>query len=250
VQYWEGMSSGGVMAIACVVLLGSACIQPRGHHEPAPPPPGVAPGSVALGDPCGSFEACAAVAGKSVGCRCTDHAAVPLCVTDAEVGAPCANPAPVPCRPGLVCAQAAAGADFVCTALGEVGDTCDLGGCADDLYCDPTGRCAVPAAGPGEPCGAPDAWSCRAPAVCHLQTSTCIEPIPVGAPCASSIGGRSECGRGAFCTLARADTDARCEAQKGDGEQCYVDEECLSWVCFSGFCGRGYPASVIASCGH
>jgi hypothetical protein len=169
-------------------------------------------------------------------------------VADAEAGAPCGGSARVPCRPGLVCAQAAAGADFTCTPLGQAGDACDLGGCADDLYCDHTGHCAVPVAGPGEPCDVPDAWSCRAPAVCHLQTSTCTAAIAVGEPCASSIGGRSECGRGAFCTLARGDSDARCEAQKGDGEPCFVDEECLSWSCFAAFCGRGYPASVSAGC--
>jgi hypothetical protein len=240
---------GGRAAAALVVaLLGPACVSPRGHHDPTQPPTSAPPGSVALGAPCGSFVDCAPAAGKSVGCRCTDHAAVPLCVTDAEAGEPCGGSAPVPCRPGLVCTQASTDAGFACASLGAAGDRCDLGGCADDLYCDGTGHCAIPAAAAGAPCLAADPWSCVAPAVCALATSMCVPPIADGAPCNRTLAGRSECGRGSFCTLARGDRDGLCQPRQPDGADCLVDEECLSWVCYGAFCGAGFPASVAASC--
>ena len=151
------------------VALSAACVEPREHHEPgqvtdAPP------GTVALGEPCNGFASCTAVAGKSVGCWCTDQAKVPVCVTDAEEGAPCSGPGVyVPCRPGTVCAAGVdAGAGFTCVALGKTGDLCDLGtvGCADDHYCDQTGHCAMRTALLGESCFSFDAWSCQTPNVC------------------------------------------------------------------------------------
>jgi hypothetical protein len=239
-------------AVVISALLLASCIEPRQHHEPgqvAASPPG----SVALGEPCAGFESCAAVGGESVGCRCTDQATVPVCVTDAEEGDACSGPAVyAPCRPGTVCASGAdAGAGWTCVALGGTGAPCELGtgGCTDDQYCDETGHCATRTARLGQPCLGLDAWSCQAPNVCDLDADVCVAPTPTGGSCSSIIGGRSSCGDSAFCTLSIGERDGTCEPAKADGELCFVNEECLSRICFQAVCGRGYPADAWVSCG-
>jgi hypothetical protein len=129
------------------------------------------------------------------------------------------------------------------------GDPCDVGTCSDDSYCDDTLHCALPTAGLGEACAPLDAWSCKAPNVCDLDTGVCVPPTPVGGHCASIIGGRSSCGASAFCTLSIGEADGVCSAALPDGELCWVDEQCSSRICFAAVCGRGYPTGSYVSCG-
>lgn len=246
------MNSGRTLRAWWVVFAAALtvrCIEPRKHHESGEIPP-ADPGTVALGQPCQGFEACAPVPGQDVGCRCTDRDSVPVCVVDAREGDPCSGPGVfAPCRAGTVCSEPAdAGATWVCAALGQPGDVCDLGGCADGAYCDETAHCALATAALGEPCRPIDAWSCKAPNVCDLDTSVCVPPTPIGGHCASIIGGRSACGASAFCSLSIGEAEGVCDAALADGELCWVDEQCLSRICFGGACGRGYATGSYVSC--
>jgi hypothetical protein len=238
---------GRWQAVLCLAAC-PACIEPRAHQD-SDQAPAALPGTVALGDPCRTFEACAPIAGEAVGCRCTDRARVPVCVIDLEEGATCSGPGVfAPCRSGTVCASGDAGAQFSCVPLGAIGDRCSLVGCADLSYCDETGHCAAATAGSGERCFALDAWSCKAPNVCDPGTATCRAPTPAGGTCGSIMAGRSVCGALAFCTLSIGERDGTCQQALADGELCWVDEQCLSRICYGAVCGRGFPADVYASC--
>lgn len=152
------------------------------------------PGACIEGLPCGD------------GSVCVGGACMPL----VQDGAACTFG--FQCAPGLYCSSH----DFVCRPLGDPGEPCPDGVCADNgvcldgtcavpgavgasctssaacetaLVCDASGHCAVPA----EPCTT-DA-SCGRDATCTYVERTCEDPIAMGAPCALDF----ECGPTGWC---------------------------------------------------
>ena len=99
--------------------------------------------------------------------------------------------------------------------------------CRDEDYCDePTGICK-----PEEPEGA----TCLANSYCqdHLwcdpSTNTCAQPQPEGSVCTA----QRECQDGLYC--AGSNGVGNCVPQKGDGESCWYNIECLSGDCHDDF---------------
>jgi hypothetical protein len=134
------------------------------------------------------------------------------------------------CLAGSDCASGHfCGDDVLCHRNRGAGQPCPEGdtACEDDLYCDSRTTTCEPYLGAGESC-AHDAYACDDDLYCSPATSTC-RPVPgAGGDCADSSG---ECADGSYC-----DVDDVCRAQRGGGQPCTEDEQCLSWECADGTC--------------
>jgi hypothetical protein len=232
------------LSMAGVVIAGAVTLATCGSSTSEG---SAAPGSVALGGACKSYDDCQVPAGKVVECRCTDQNKKPVCVADLEAGEDCTttgNFSPT-CRPGTRCMAV----DFslskaVCLPIAKAGESCgdDTGGCEDPTYCDVTQHCVVGQKDLGQSCS--EHAECKAPYVCPWDKHVCSEPAAIGGSCDTNPSGRSECATGAGCD------GAKCVAKKADGQDCLFDEECTSGVCGTNGCGRGPgPSDVIVSCG-
>jgi hypothetical protein len=94
----------------------------------------------------------------------------------------------------------------------------------------------IPLVSPGQECSS--TIECPRDYACDLDDRVCrlSEFLPRdGGPC---IGPSFiPCGEGAYCD--ESSGTPTCALQKSDGAACGLDDECLSFVCEAGICGRG-----------
>lgn len=198
----------------------------------------VTPGTVAQGEACRSNLDCSAVEGRTVKCRCTDQASVPICVTLQKAGESCAITGnfQLECAPQTTCVGTTSMEDVTCQPVSALGHACGGVGnvqCSDDLSCT-NELCAVGAGTLGADCF--DDSDCGPSYHCDFMTG-CVERIALGQSCEDAgMPTRKTCVDGAACDA----FEKVCVALKDDGAECFSDAECKSLECSLGGCGPNY----------
>ncbi len=152
------------------------------------------------------------------------------------------------CQDGLVCVfeydPETGESSAICVRPAGEGEDCLDTACAEGLWCqsgyDPetqaeTATCIKPAQ-QGEDCSEKP---CGEDLQCDYESYTCV-PAPAdpgpGEPC------MGYCAEGAWCDTSDPDpTNWVCQVQKGDGEPCDSDQECITYDCEDGACVPEQP---------